>query len=153
MDNKRKFDFIEGYHNNVFNAKVSSLLDKRRIICDVDFVTEVWGYDFIIMADHKKPSTGDSSTIPQLKFGSMRANSNLFYFIVRCDINEKTGEIHNNRVVVTELKSYKEVKNKNNKQDYVKNQFVLTNDEELRKFFAVETHISFKNKLLNENRL
>lgn len=145
----KDYNHIKGYHNNPFNAKLSSILDDKRTIVDIDCVLSKKGCKVKIILDHKKgkDTVGKASLQEYSKF----VDDNTFCFIVRNDIDDK-GKVVNNKTIAYEIKPIHEVKDVDDKSSFIKNIFTLCNDEELRKFFAVETHISFKNKLLNENR-
>ena len=121
-----KFNYKKDYQNNCFNAKLSSLLDKKRSIMDIDCFLYKLGCKTKILFDHKKPS--DSTTIASLKGYAMLANDDFHCFIVSND-----------------------VKNNAEKSDYIKQTFHLTDDQQIVEFFKVETHERFKkNYILNE---
>ena len=143
-----EFKFNKNYHNNIFSAKLSHILDRKRSIMDIDIYLSKFGCKTTIMIDHKK--TNDEASISTLKCLSELATDTNRCFIVRNEIDEKTGEIVNDLTTIYEIKKLIDVSNKGkNKQDYVKNIFELRNDTELALFFDVEKHNEFKNDLLN----
>lgn len=143
-----KFNFNKNYHNNVLNAKLSSILDKKRSIMDIDIYLSKIGCNTTIMADHKK--TNDKASISTLKCLSQLVTNTNHCFIVRNEINEQTGEIVNDLTTIYEIKEFNnDLKYSKNKQDFIKNIFELRNDQELALFFDVEKHNEFKKLLLN----
>ena len=143
-----KFNYKKDYQNNCFNAKLSSLLDKKRSIMDIDCFLYKLGCKTKILFDHKKPS--DSTTIASLKGYAMLANDDFHCFIVSNDVDE-SGNIINNATVIRQIKPLIDVKNNKEKSDYIKQIFHLTSDQQIVEFFQVETHERFKNKyILNE---
>lgn len=144
----KKYEYT--YQNNCFNAKLSNLLDKKRTIIDVDCFLYKLGCETKILFDHKKSS--DKTSIASLRGYSMLASKDFYCYIVINDLNEK-GDILNNKTKVYEIKSLKEVKNQNEKADYIKDFFMLCNDEEVKQFFSVENHLNFKLKIKNQQLL
>lgn len=144
----KKYEYT--YQNNCFNAKLSNLLDKKRTIIDVDCFLYKLGCETKILFDHKKSS--DKTSIASLRGYSMLASKDFYCYIVINDLNEK-GDILNNKTKVYEIKSLKEVKNQNEKADYIKDFFMLCNDEEIKQFFSVENHLNFKLKIKNQQLL
>ncbi len=143
-----EFNFNKNYHNNVLNAKLSSILDRNRSIMDIDIYLSKFGCETTIMADHKK--TNDKASISTLKCLSELATDTNHCFIVRNEINEQTGEVLNNLTTIYEIKKLINVPNRSkNKEDYVENIFELRNDKELALFFDVEKHSMFKKHLLS----
>ena len=108
------------------------------------------GCETKILFDHKKST--DRTTITSLRGYSMLASSNFYCYIVVNDLNED-GNILNNKTKVYEIKPIKEVENQNEKSNYIKDYFLLCNDEEVRDFFKVENHIYFKRKIKEQNSL
>lgn len=144
----KEFKFIKNYHNNVFSAKLSNILDRNRAIMDIDIYLSKFGCETTIMADHKK--TNDEASINTLRCLSGLATDINRCFIVRNEINEKTGEVANGLTTIYEIKKLIDVpKYSKNKQDYVENIFELRSDKELALFFDVEKHIMFKKQLLS----
>ena len=144
----KKYEYT--YQNNCFNAKLSNLLDKKRTIIDVDCFLYKLGCETKILFDHKKSS--DKTSIASLRGYSMLASKDFYCYIVINDLNEK-GNILNNKTKVYEIKSLNEVKNQNEKADYIKDFFMLCNDEEIKQFFSVENHLNFKLKIKNQQLL
>lgn len=144
----KKYEYT--YQNNCFNAKLSNLLDKKRTIIDVDCFLYKLGCETKILFDHKKSS--DKTSIASLRGYSMLASKDFYCYIVINDLNEK-GDILNNKTKVYEIKPLKEVKNQNEKVDYIKDFFMLCNDEEIKQFFSVENHLNFKLKIKNQQLL
>lgn len=143
-----EFKFNKNYHNNVFSAKLSSILDKKRSIMDIDTYLYKFGCETTIMIDHKK--TNDEASIATLKCLSKLATDTNHCVIVRNEIDEKTGKVVNDLTTIYEIKKMINVPNRSeNKQDYVKNIFELRNDTELALFFDVEKHNEFKKHLLS----
>ena len=143
-----KFNYKKDYQNNCFNAKLSSLLDKKRSIMDIDCFLYKLGCKTKILFDHKKPS--DSTTIASLKGYAMLANDDFHCFIVSNDV-DASGNIINNATVIRQIKPLNDVKNNAEKSDYIKQTFHLTDDQQIVEFFQVETHERFKkNYILNE---
>ena len=144
----KKYEYT--YQNNCFNAKLSNLLDKKRTIIDVDCFLYKLGCETKILFDHKKSS--DKTSIASLRGYSMLASKDFYCYIVINDLNEK-GNILNNKTKVYEIKPLNEVKNQNEKVDYIKDFFMLCNDEEIKQFFSVENHLNFKLKIKNQQLL
>ena len=144
----KKYEYT--YQNNCFNAKLSNLLDKKRTIIDVDCFLYKLGCETKILFDHKKSS--DKTSIASLRGYSMLASKDFYCYIVINDLNEK-GKILNNKTKVYEIKPLNEVKNQNEKADYIKDFFMLCNDEEIKQFFSVENHLNFKLKIKNQQLL
>ena len=144
----KKYEYT--YQNNCFNAKLSNLLDKKRTIIDVDCFLYKLGCETKILFDHKKSS--DKTSIASLRGYSMLASKNFYCYIVINDLNEK-GNILNNKTKVYEIKPLNEVKNQNESNGYIKDFFMLCNDEEIKQFFSVENHLNFKLKIKNQQLL
>lgn len=146
----KKYEYKKGYQNNAFNAKISSLLDRNRTIMDVDCFLFKLGCDTKIIYDHKRPS--DKTTISSLRGYSMLADKNTFCYIVLNDVDEN-GNIKDNITRIYEIKPQSEVKDKSNKQDYIKHFYILVNDVELANFFKVEKHKEYKETIKKYNTL
>ena len=144
----KKYEYT--YQNNCFNAKLSNLLDKKRTIIDIDCFLYKLGCETKILFDHKKSS--DKTSIASLRGYSMLVSKDFYCYIVINDLNEK-GNILNNKTKVYEIKPLNEVKNQNEKADYIKDFFMLCNDEEIKQFFSVENHLNFKLKIKNQQLL
>ena len=143
-----EFKFNKNYHNNVLNAKLSSILDRKRSIMDIDIYLSKIGCKTTIMADHKK--TNDKASISTLKCLSELVTDTNHCFIVRNEINEQTGEVVNDLTTIYEIKKFDVApKYSTNKQDFIENIFELRNDKELALFFDVEKHNEFKELLLS----
>ena len=147
----KKFNYNEKYHNNVFNAKLSQVLDSKRCIMDFDFVLAKGNYTKIL-GDFKRYS--DKASLATLRTYSEFAEDGHYVFIVKADINTKTGEFDYIYIKEVEKKSKVIEFNSWNTEDltryFKKHQFKLSNDKELNRFFSVETHEEFKQKLKNE---
>lgn len=144
----KKFNYKKNYHNNVFNAKISSLLDNYRSICDFDFVLRKDKCKRIIAGDHKKG--GDKMNQSTLKTYSRFVSDDVSIYIVYCNICEDTGVFE--KCIIKEVKSASEIKreqlkDKKNLQYFYKDVFELRTDDELKMFFSVELHDDFKEKL------
>lgn len=144
----KKYEYT--YQNNCFNAKLSNLLDKKRTIIDIDCLLYKLGCETKILFDHKKSS--DKTSIASLRGYSLLASKDFYCYIVISDLNEK-GNILNNKTKVYEIKPLNEVKNQSEKADYIKDFFMLCNDEEIKQFFSVENHLNFKLKIKNQQLL
>lgn len=143
-------EYEYNYQNNCFNAKLSNLLDRKRTIMDIDCLLFKLGCETKILFDHKKST--DKTTITSLRGYSMLASNDFYCYIVVNDLN-KDGDVLNNKTKIYEIKPIKEVKNENEKSDYIKDYFLLCNDEEIRDFFKVENHIYFRKKIKEQNSL
>lgn len=144
----KEFNFKKGYHNNPLNALLSGVLDKKRTIMDIDGVTSKIGCKTKIYYDHKKMN--DRITLSTLREYSSLVKENTHCFIVRCDIDEESGEIKDNKVIIYEIKAPNEVTKFKEKNDYIKNDFKLSSHKELGEFFKVENHLDYKKKLIEE---
>tara|TARA_R110002072_G_scaffold292250_1_gene460785 strand:- start:42 stop:503 length:462 start_codon:yes stop_codon:yes gene_type:complete len=138
-----KFNYDTNYQNNCFNAKLSQLLDKKRTIMDIDCFLYKLGCQTKIMYDHKK--TKDKTSLAALKGYAFLVSENFHCFIVRNELDD-TGNIINNDTVIYEIKALKDVKDLKNKSDFLKNTYILTNEDDIKLFFQVETHNNFKRK-------
>jgi|DEB0MinimDraft_12_1074336.scaffolds.fasta_scaffold140137_2 hypothetical protein len=143
-------DYKYTYQNNCFNAKLSNLLDKKRTIIDIDCLLYKIGCKTKIMFDHKKST--DKTSIASLRAYSLFATKEFYCYIVINDLDEK-GDILNNKTKIYEIKPFNEVKNKFEKSNYIKDFFILCNDEEVKNFFSVENHLQYKQKIKQQQFL
>ena len=145
----KKFNYNEKYHNNVFNAKLSQVLDSKRCIMDFDFVLAKDNYTKIL-GDFKRFS--DKASVVTLRIYSEFAEQGHYVFIVKGDINTKTGDFNN--IYIKEVERKSKVINfkswdKDTSRFFKGATYQLTSDEELNRFFSVETHEDFKQELKN----
>lgn len=144
------YDYKKDYQNNAFNAKISSLLDKKRTIMDIDCFLYKIDCDTKIFYDHKK--TTDKTTLGSLIGYSMLVDKNTYCYIVINDVDEQ-GNIIDNKTKIYEIKAQSEIENKFKKENYIKDFYLLCNDNELTNFFKVENHKEYKKQIKNQNTL
>lgn len=157
-----KSKYNSNYHNNKFNFLISKLYDEKRTIMDFDtFISK--GNKLAFLIDHKQEDPWDEISINTLKnlmnFNNIKLNNNctLKCFIVRSNItlyNEDTDAKTSCYTTVYELINYNnDLMYKKTEDlkgvDFIKNSYVLRNDNELIKFFDVTTHESYKLEILN----
>jgi hypothetical protein len=102
-------------------------------------------FDFVLAKDNYTKIVGD--------FKSEFAQDGHYVFIVKADINEKTGDF--DYIYIKEVKKKSEVIefnswDENTNRFFKEHTFKLSNDKELNKFFSVETHADFKKELMNQ---
>jgi hypothetical protein len=142
-------NYKEDYHNNHLNWLLSNNTDGKRSIMDIDgFITKI-GQTYGFMIDHKNNTDIVSiNTLRQLsKFSylTLKDNTIIKCFIVRCNINEKENKI-TDHVTIYEIKSYNKVKDKKEKSDFIENRYTLFNTIELIDFLSPEKH----NKIIEQ---
>lgn len=148
MQTRKKYN--SNYHNNEFNYLISELTDIKRSIIDIDCVITKYKFN-TFMIDHKKNEDKTSiNTLMQLSnFVGITLNdkTKIQCFVVRSNVNTETCETVNGITMIYEIKNINDVKDKNNKTDFIKGVFKSTNDDELRLFFQQETHNEIKENL------
>jgi hypothetical protein len=142
-------NYKEDYHNNHLNWLLSNNTDGKRSIMDIDgFITKI-GQTYGFMIDHKNNNDIVSiNTLRQLsKFSylTLKDNTTIKCFIVRCSINEKENKI-TDHATIYEIKSYNKVKDKKEKNDFIENTYTLFNTIELIDFLSPEKH----NKIIEQ---
>jgi hypothetical protein len=142
-------NYKEDYHNNHLNWLISNNTDGKRSIMDIDgFITKI-GQTYGFMIDHKNNDDIVSiNTLRQLsKFAylTLKDNTIIKCFIVRCSINEKENKMIDHATIY-EIKSYNKAKDKKEKNDFIENTYTLFNTRELVDFLSPEKH----NKIIEQ---
>ena len=136
-------DYKEDYHNNHLNWLLSNNTDSKRSIMDIDgFITKI-GQKYGFMIDHKNNNdTVSINTLRQLsKFSYLTLNDNTIIksFIVRCTIDEKENKMVDHATIY-EIRNYKKVIDKKEKNDFIENTYTLFETRELIDFLSPEKH-------------
>jgi len=154
---RKQYD--QKYHNNIFNFLISKNSDNKRTIMDIDCFIVKSNSPYYFIIDHKRKNDNSSlnlyRTLSKLSGVKLNDNAVIKCFIVRSDIELlKDNTIARTIDAITYIEEIKNINHySDNKKDYIKQEFLINNDQLLIDFFKPELHNRTKKIIESYDRI